>query len=84
MQPDFYSLGPLKETDQAWYNCFDSYWTTVTQHEQHDLSKQDYHTWELFLRMNYCKDIREGAFFEYVMDAPYFKSADNEPEFCMA
>jgi hypothetical protein len=56
----------------------------VTQHEQHDLSKQDYHTWELFLRMNYCKDIREGAFFEYVMDAPYFKSADNEPEFCMA
>ena len=56
----------------------------MTPHEQHDLSKQDYHTWELFLRMNYCKDIREGTFFEYVMDAPDFRSVDNEPDFCMA
>lgn len=75
---DFLVMPLIKMGDQAWWDCNDSQWTVVLE-TPYEVDLKDQSDWERYLRFNYCKDIRDGKFFEYVFDQPQFTPVDGEP-----
>ena len=49
----------------------------------HEVDIAEENTWELLLRNEYCKDVREYKYSEYVYDAPNFVASGAEPDTCM-
>jgi hypothetical protein len=59
----------------------DPAWTDLV--DDHDVDIADVNTWALLLRNEYCKDIREYKYWEYVYDVPNFVASGAEPNTCM-